>query len=83
MEICDASGASISNKMNLSVGTVNYLFNLSKVPNDIVNLKITLSANARLAFKNEKALMESVPKRISGIEVDIDSITSRVSGAEG
>ena len=83
MEICDASGASISNKMNLSVGTVNYLFNLTKVPNDIVNLKITLSANARLAFKNEKALMESVPKRISGIEVDIDSITSRVSGAEG
>lgn len=83
MEICDASGASISNKMNLSVGTVNYLFNLTKVPNDIVNLKITLSANARLAFKNEKALMESVPKRISGIEVDIDSITSRVSGTEG
>jgi hypothetical protein len=27
--------------------------------------------------------IESVPKRLASIEVDIDSITSRVSGAEG
>lgn len=83
MEICDKDGKVISNKFNLSSGKVTYAFTLTKVPNSIIYLKISLIAGSRLAFKNEKALMESVPKRISGIEVDIDSITSRVSNAEG
>ena len=83
MEICDESGTVISNKVNLATGTKTYTFTLTKVPNSIVHLKISLIAGARLAFRNEKALLETVPKRISGIEVDIDSITSRVSGTEG
>ena len=83
MEICDKDGKVISNKFNLSSGKITYAFTLTKVPNSIIYLKISLIAGSRLAFKNEKALMESVPKRISGIEVDIDSITSRVSGTEG
>ena len=82
MEICDESGTVISNKVNLATGTKSYAFTLTKVPNSIVHLKISLIAGARLAFRNEKALLETVPKRISGIEVDIDSITSRVSNAE-
>ena len=83
MEICDKDGTVISNKVNLGTGSKTYAFTLTKVPNSIIHLKISLIAGSRFAFKNEKALMESVPKRISGIEVDIDSITSRVSGAEG
>ena len=82
MEICDESGTVISNKVNLATGTKSYAFTLTKVPNSIVHLKISLVAGSRLAFRNEKALLETVPKRISGIEVDIDSITSRVSNAE-
>lgn len=82
-EICDVSGTVISNKLPLQVGTNWYTFTLNKIPDDIVNLKLSVAANARLAFKNEKALIKSVPKRLSEIEVDIDSITSTVSGVQG
>jgi hypothetical protein len=83
MEICDKDGVVISNKVNLATGTKTYAFTLTKVPNSIIHLKISLIAGSRLAFRNEKALLETVPKRISGIEVDVDSITSRVASNEG
>ena len=83
MEICDVSGTVISNKVYLSSGKNTYTFTLTKIPYNIVQLKISLIAGARLAFKNEKALMESVPKRLAQIEMDVDSITSTVSGVQG
>lgn len=83
LAISDVSGNTISNTYNLVSGNVSYNFTLNKIPNSIVCLKITLASNARLAFKNEIAYIQSLPKRLSEIEVDIDSITSRVSDAEG
>ena len=65
------------------IENVSYNFNLNTIPNGIVYLKISVAANARITFKNEMCYIESVPKRLASIEVDIDSITSRVSGAEG
>ena len=81
--IYDNSGVSLASTQSLKVGTNTYSFTLSKVPNDTIVLKIYAPSGAVFAFKEEKALMESVPKRISGIEVDVDSITSRVATAEG
>lgn len=83
MEICDKDGTVISNKVNLGTGNNTYAFTLTKIPNNIIHLKISLVAGSRLAFRNEKALLQTVPKRISQIEIDVDSITSRVSNAEG
>ncbi len=83
MQICDESETVISNKVNLSYGKNTYTFTLNKIPNSIVYLKISVVGGGRLAFKNETALMKSVPKRLSEIEVDIDSITSTVSGVQG
>jgi hypothetical protein len=83
MEICDKDGTVISNKVNLGTGNNTYAFTLTKVPNNIIHLKISLVAGSRLAFRNEKALLQTVPKRKSQIEIDVDSITSRVSNAEG
>ena len=81
MEICDKDGTVISNKVNLGTGNNTYAFTLTKIPNNIIHLKISLVAGSRL--RNEKALLQTVPKRISQIEIDVDSITSRVSNAEG
>lgn len=83
IEIANKSGSSISNSYTLGTGNVSYNFNLNTIPNGIVYLKISVAANARITFKNEMCYIESVPKRLASIEVDIDSITSRVSGAEG
>ena len=81
--IYDNSGNTLASTQSLKVGTNTYSFTLNKVPNDTIVLKIYAPSGAVFAFKEEKALMESVPKRISGIEVDVDSITSRVATAEG
>ncbi len=83
IEIANKSGTSISNTYNLVSGNGSYNFTLKSIPNDIVYLKITVAANARCAFKNEISYIGSVPNRLASIEVDVDSITSRVSTAEG